>query len=1099
MNTLTRFVLAALLLVPVVPVAADDAAISAPADFTIANTVIRPAAEVPPLGANDYGGQGAVNYAANNWLSDSGNEPIFWQNLHRITKCGPHWLEIDGPGADWWQLWSSGFLSGATVRVYRLVDKDGQPLPLNAKGDYLDVSRADHVLKVGTTEVIPESKEYPDGGWIADKYATVWPYSNLKLATTSITDSRGIENGRTYYYTVVALSGANTSANSNETSATASANAPNGPRIVFNSDHNPFSGWNANAGIDYAPVIVGGKAPFQWGIYDTQRSPWSIPAGLTLDPTTGHLSGTLKSDVPTQTITFQVTDAAGKFDQQSYTINAPSGNTVNPQPPTNVTAFPGNGCITLRWTPSTSPNVTGYQIMRSYAPADKQQSRVYLTADCPTLRPWDYIVVSRKFGTFNMKYVNPRVRGIAGGLDVAYGPWQTDLTKVHISFVPHPLPIPADMVDPGETCMRLDLDSGPQTLKQTTCIGTGMGGESIWYGQLEPGKNYRFEVWLRQAGLAPISTVNFSFSTGAYPNIHQTFDVSGGWKKYTYDFIAPDRPVQQWHYGPQLTINGPGTLWMDNARLFRYDTPDELNTYYVPNPTMLNELIASQPATGRKGVHRDWVLNHNMPMWSLCSWHASQSVSPDWSTSYGSATEMTLPMAFTFDMATGSSPDTRMRPWITMQHILHSEDEWRGFVEYLAAPYDPKVDTPKTKPWAYLRYQERGTGTPWIDEFSQMTIEFGNETWHNGFFPDWLGFGRYSAIFQGGKEYGLFCQYLINVIKSSPYWASEHLDGKIRFDLGASYFQSVNADGTVSGYGEEAVQACPGANLLGGHANYVGPKWEVGDKAQDSFTDDGVQDTLLGFVQGTQAGQDTMQACHDALEKKGVHYKLAAYEGGPSGYTTDGSISQERKDAIEHYGKSLAMAVAALDAWLGSYKQGWTDQMYLGYGEGKWWSSHTPLGNGFRPHAGWLALTLRNRYASGDLMDVTTNTTPTIALQKATYPLIGVYAMRDGQRWSVFVLSRKLDGNHNGQDFGDGTTPVTLHLPFTSATSVKLYTLAGNPRDTNLDKMNITIQSHDIATSTLANGALQVNENSGGVAGGMPPGCIYLYVFDGAS
>jgi len=244
-----------------------------------------------------------------------------------------------------------------------------------------------------------------------------------------------------------------------------------------------------------------------------------------------------------------------------------------------------------------------------------------------------------------------------------------------------------------------------------------------------------------------------------------------------------------------------------------------------------------------------------------------------------------------------------------------------------------------------------------------------------------------------------------------------------------------------------------------------------------------------------QRNQQSMADGHDLLVKAGLHYDIAAYEGGPSGYSTSPK-SAEQTDALERYGKSLAMGVASLDAWLGSYAQGWTDQLYSAYTEGKWWTSHTFMSNGFRPHAAWLAMTLRNRYASGDMMAVTTDTAPTLAVQKDVLPLIGVYAMRDGARWSVFVLSRKLDGKHDGQDFGDGATPVTLHLPFATAKKVTLYTLTGDPRQSNIDKMNITIQTHDITATTLANGVFTINAESGGLVGGLPPGSVYLYTFE---
>ena len=45
-------------------------------------------------------------------------------------------------------------------------------------------------------------------------------------------------------------------------------------------------------------------------------------------------------------------------------------------------------------------------------------------------------------------------------------------------------------------------------------------------------------------------------------------------------------------------------------------------------------------------------------------------------------------------------------------------------------------------------------------------------------------------------------------------------------------------------------------------------------------------------------------------------------------------------------------------------------------------------------------------------MAVEQQTVPQLTRGGKTYPLIGAYAMRDESRWSVFVLSRKLDGNH---------------------------------------------------------------------------------------
>ena len=66
--------------------AADAAANpDAAAEFVITTQVLRPRDKVPALGANDWGRCGAVEWAANNFVHNSGNEPIYWRNLHRVS------------------------------------------------------------------------------------------------------------------------------------------------------------------------------------------------------------------------------------------------------------------------------------------------------------------------------------------------------------------------------------------------------------------------------------------------------------------------------------------------------------------------------------------------------------------------------------------------------------------------------------------------------------------------------------------------------------------------------------------------------------------------------------------------------------------------------------------------------------------------------------------------------------------------------------------------------------------------------------------------------------------------------------------------------
>jgi hypothetical protein len=264
------------------------------------------------------------------------------------------------------------------------------------------------------------------------------------------------------------------------------------------------------------------------------------------------------------------------------------------------------------------------------------------------------------------------------------------------------------------------------------------------------------------------------------------------------------------------------------------------------------------------------------------------------------------------------------------------------------------------------------------------------------------------------------------------------------------------------------------------------------------FDDHGIQATLLGFLAGPEESQIKMGQARDALANSHHDYDIVAYEGGPSGYALPGRDSPAQKLVNEKYGKSLAMGVAALDAWMRSYVYGWTYQNFLGYGQGLYWNSHTPLWDGFRPSPGWQALTLRNRHASGDLMAVEERSVPSIRWDKKAYPLVGVYAMRDGDQWSVIVVSRKLDGKHDGIEFGDGATPVTLRLPFKSAAKITLHKLTGDPRQSNREKLLISPQSQEIPTGALADGTLVIQAKTGGSENGMPAGSIFVYVIQQA-
>ena len=57
-------------------------------------------------------------------------------------------------------------------------------------------------------------------------------------------------------------------------------------------------------------------------------------------------------------------------------------------------------------------------------------------------------------------------------------------------------------------------------------------------------------------------------------------------------------------------------------------------------------------------------------------------------------------------------------PWLQVEQYM-SEEELLGFVEYIAAPYNPAKDSPLLKPWAAKRYAQ-GQPAPWTDMFEKF-------------------------------------------------------------------------------------------------------------------------------------------------------------------------------------------------------------------------------------------------------------------------------------------------------------------------------------------------------------------------------------------
>ncbi len=593
-------------------------------------------------------------------------------------------------------------------------------------------------------------------------------------------------------------------------------------------------------------------------------------------------------------------------------------------------------------------------------------------------------------------------------------------------------------------------ENGGRTSMKVTISTTMQGGifqfnsanpDSGVFNAYVPGRTYTVELWLKQQGVAS-GQVRFWMNVYS-PTISHIFTVTNQWAKYTWSFTGPNPPpAAAGTASINITFNGPGTIWVDNVRIYDASAPP-----YAIRPEVIQAFQDFNP-----GVLRTWGGQTNQA-WgtTLDNWLTPEGNQMRyWQPNNGRVMGklFSLPTALNFAKQTGATP------WLVVSPSF-SESEWLNLIEYLAGP--------STSPYGIKRAAS-GHPAPWTDDFARIRIEFGNETW-NGLYQPWT--------FASGTQYGQFAEYFFNVAKSSPYYSA--VASQIDFVLGG-FFSTPG----LYGYGATARAASSSASLVG-VAQYL-DGW---DNAQIPSTSDDqrFQNVLLYTPWVMEYTLNQHVATHNTLAAQGYTYTLASYEGGP-GYTLP-APGTPYSPTEEMFGKSLAAGLATLDTYLNASAHGFGPQAYYIFQPGVNWASHTAYNNGYRPHPSWLALQMRNRYAQGDMISTTINSGPTVDLPalynrfgqmivptQTNRSLIGAYTFRQRAQYSIFVLSRQLTV----------TTATTLHLPSTPSNLTTLYKLTGDPRASNITTTNITIQQE-----TINNFAQDYSFN-------MPPGSVYLFV-----
>lgn len=416
-----------------------------------------------------------------------------------------------------------------------------------------------------------------------------------------------------------------------------------------------------------------------------------------------------------------------------------------------------DGTVALSWQANTASRAVGYRVYRSDHPPDRHrgyffdlQGRAKNSAE--GIRRGDFVIVSKKFfSRADQGFHTHRVWGAKSetGLLTLQGlyhlPHEQD-SRVSWELALHNSDTP--VTQPGETYLRLEV---PTTQPIRLSYYNHSGTDQHWYPVLRE-EPYRVEVWLRRT--SGIGNVRFRLA-GFYDNPARripviTFTPGAEWRKYTAVFTPSE--VQRGRAANDMVLEflGPGEFEVDNFRVYRAGTP-----FMDFDAHEYAELQASGMG---------FLRTHAFIKTGRRSYDLSQLTAPAGVTS-SAARHNTLPQTLHAIRRAG------MQPWLQIEPHF-SPAEWLGLVEYLAAPYDPAVDTPTTKPWAFRRYQQ-GQAQPWTNEFQRWKFEIGNETWNNLFAP-WVFEDMTDAAtgqrYSRGAVYGLFQEYVVGIMRASPYW-----------------------------------------------------------------------------------------------------------------------------------------------------------------------------------------------------------------------------------------------------------------------------------------------------------------------------------------
>lgn len=529
--------------------------------------------------------------------------------------------------------------------------------------------------------------------------------------------------------------------------------------------------------------------------------------------------------------------------------------------------------------------------------------------------------------------------------------------------------------------------------------------------QFTPGAKYRGQVWLRQEGLG-----GGEVEVRVGKQFTGRFSVGSEWRKYEFE-VANDMSRETELSRLFIGADRPGTLWIDNLLIWQTDVPP-----FAILPQYLNALKEYRP-----GCIRLWdgLNSSSMDAWISHGFGKQRSYARG---SMSEAGALSLKQGLELCAATGADP------WLIL-HPLTSEKELAGFMEYLGAPADTGYGKIRA---------EQGRTEPWINQFRRIYIECANEPWNRIFIPlAWPG---------SGEEYAAVANRMFREIKRNLYYKNEQI---------VCVAGGWSAQSDAAKWSGKVAKSCVEADCID-FANYYGG-WDgvtiIAGSPREYFS--------RQLLYSPQVVEPAMDAAVAMKEKLGRGLTLALYEGGP-GYAVPQS-SRPFMEESEFTGKSLALGVVTLDAYMYSLSKGFGHQAYFTFRNGVNWSAFSDHSR-MIPVPAWTALKMRNLYCEGDLMKVREVSVKKINLPEITaetmdwkgnkgkartipgrtgIPTSVCYAFRNGEAHSVLLLNRSFDEARR----------VVLQFPFPAGESGKLYQLShADPAAHNFFEENVKME-----------------------------------------